>query len=249
MEKNKITQAVILSAGLGTRLRSVTGDAIPKVMLRIGGKPLLEHHIEQFKKFGVNEFFINLFYLPEKITEYFGDGSKWGVKITYVKEEPEIRGTAGGMKNFEGMLRGDFFLIYGDMFSRLDYGEMADAFAARPGHVGMLLIGESSHPGDSDLVLVDEQLNFKKLYLKPHGEVSETKLTFLAAYVFNKRVMEFIPAGKYYEIDHQLIPDLLAKGEKFSGYISNDYILDIGTPERYKEVEEYLKMREAGTLR
>ncbi len=236
-----IRQAIILSAGLGTRLRSVTGDSIPKVMVPIGGKPLLEHHIEQFKKFGVNEFFINLFYLPEAITDYFGDGSKWGVKITYVKEEPEIRGTAGGMKNFDGMVHGNFFLIYGDMFSRLDYGKMAEEFERRPGHIGMMLIGESNHPHDSDLVLVDDQFNFKKLFLKPHGDVPETNMTFLAAYVFSDKIMNYIPANTYYEVDHQLIPDILAKGEKFSGYISNDYILDIGTPERYKEVEEYLK--------
>jgi len=236
-----ITRAVILSAGLGTRLRSVTGDTIPKVMVPIGGKPLLEHHIEQFKKFGVTDFFINLHYLPNAITSYFGDGSKWGVHITYALEQPEIRGTAGGVKNFDGKIHGDFFMIYGDMFSRLDYAKMAEAFNSRPGHIGMLLIGPSSHPHDSDLVLVDEQLNFKKLFLKPHDEVSETNMTFLAAYVFNERIMQYIPANQYYEVDHQLIPDILAKGEKFSGYISDDYILDVGTPERYVEVEEYLK--------
>ncbi|MEY4731156.1 MAG: hypothetical protein RL681_102 [Candidatus Parcubacteria bacterium] len=239
--KNPITQAIILSAGLGTRLRSVTGDAVPKVMVPLGGKPLLEHHIEQFKKFGVNELFINLFYLPEKITDYFGDGSKWNVKITYVKEEPEIRGTAGGVKNFDGMVHGDFFVIYGDMFSRLDYGRMAAEFAERPGHIGMMLIGETDHPQDSDLVEVDDALNFKKLYLKPHARnLPDTRMSFLATYIFNERIMRYIPPKRYYEIDHQILPDILMKGERFSGYLSDDYILDIGTPERYNAVEEYL---------
>jgi NDP-sugar pyrophosphorylase family protein len=102
----KITQAVILSAGIGTRLRPLT-DNLPKVMAPIGGKPLLERHFEQFKKYGIKEFFINLHYLPEKITDYFGDGSKWGIKIVY-KHEPEILGTAGGVKNFEGVLKNNF---------------------------------------------------------------------------------------------------------------------------------------------
>ena len=90
-----ITQAVILSAGLGTRLRSVVKDA-PKVMAPFEGKPLLEHHLLRFKKHGIADFFVNLHYLPDAITSYFGDGSKWGVKITYALETPDILGTAGG---------------------------------------------------------------------------------------------------------------------------------------------------------
>ena len=245
MAHNRITQAVILSAGLGTRLRSVTGDALPKVMVPLGGKPLLEHHIERFKAFGANEFFVNLFHLPEKITDYFGDGSKWGVKITYALETPDIRGTAGGVKDFDGKLRGDFFVIYGDMFSRLDYRKMASEFARRPGHIGMMLVGESSHPHDSDLVLMDDAMNFKKIFVKPHGEVPETNMTLLATYLMNERVLRFIPPNAYYEIDHELLPDLLARGERFSGYVSNDYILDIGTPERYREAEAYVKQAAA----
>lgn len=239
MEKQSITQAVILSAGPGTRLRPIT-DNIPKVMVPIAGKPLLEHHIEQFKKHGATEFFINLHYLPDTITDYFGDGSKWRVKITYALEKPEIRGTAGGMKNFESYLHEPFFLIYGDMFSRLDYSAMANEFMQRPDSIGMMLIGPSSHPQDSDLVEVDEKLNFVKLHLKPHAVLPSTDLTLLATYIFTPKVFSYIPSNAYYEIDHQLLPDLLAHGEKFSGYTSSDYILDIGTLERYREIEEYL---------
>ena len=100
MNQKSITQAIILSAGFGTRLRPLT-DSMPKVMVPLAGKPLLEHHILQLKKHGVTEFFINLHYLPDVITKYFGDGSKLGVKIHYVLEAPEILGTAGGVKSFE----------------------------------------------------------------------------------------------------------------------------------------------------
>ena len=97
-----IKQAVILCAGLGTRLRPLT-DIVPKPMIPILGKPLLEWNIEQFKRHGVTEFFINLYYLPDVIRDYFGDGAKWDVKIVYFQEK-EILGTAGGVKNFAGML-------------------------------------------------------------------------------------------------------------------------------------------------
>jgi len=236
---NQIKKAVILSAGLGTRLRPIT-DNIPKVMVPIAGKPLLEHHITQFKKHSVTEFFINLHYLPDTITNYFGDGSKWGVKITYALEEPVIRGTAGGMKNFEQQLREPFFLVYGDMFSRLDYAAMANAFGGRPDQIGMMLIGPSSHPQDSDLVEVDDKMNFLKLHLKPHQALPATDLTLLCTYIFKPEIFSYIPVNSYYEIDHQLLPDILSRGEKFSGYRSDDYILDIGTMDRYREVEEYV---------
>jgi len=95
---SEIKHVVILSAGLGIRLKPIT-NTIPKPMLPLLNKPMLQWNIEQFKKHGIKEFFINLHYLPEVIKNYFGDGSKWGVKITY-SFEPEILGTAGGLKRF-----------------------------------------------------------------------------------------------------------------------------------------------------
>ncbi len=238
--QNKITQAVLLSAGLGTRLLPLTED-VPKVMLPIGGKPLLEWHIERLKSFGVSEFFINLFYLPEVVRNYFEDGSRWGVHIDYCLEEPAIRGTAGGVKDFEGKLRGDFFVCYGDVFSRVDLGKMRDAFYSRPGAVGMTVVGDTDHPEDSDLVEVADDVRFIKIHPKPHSALpSRYKAMRAAAFIFNERILGYIPANAYYEIDHQLLPDVLSKGEKFYGYETKEYLKDIGTMERYKQVEEYV---------
>ena len=82
---------------------------LPKVMVPIGGQPLLQHHFEWFCRQGVTEFILNLHYLPEKITDFFGDGSRFGVKITY-SPEPELLGTAGGVKKMEAALRDGPFL-------------------------------------------------------------------------------------------------------------------------------------------
>lgn len=242
--ENKITQAVILSGGLGTRLREITGDVIPKVMVPLQGKPLLEWHIERLRDHGVTEFFINLFYLPETIRDYFGDGSKWGVKMCYVLEEPEIRGTAGGVKNFDGKLAEHFFVIYGDVFNQIDYRKMEEAFFAKPDAVAMEVVGDNDHPHDSDLVEVDEQMKFLKIYPKPHTTLPlRYKAMRAAAFIFDKEILKFIPPRAYYEIDHQLLPNLLSRGYTIYGYECNEYIKDIGTPERYREVEGYLKMR------
>jgi len=235
-----IKQAVILSAGLGTRLRPIT-DNIPKVMVPLVGKPLLEWHIEQFKKHGVTEFFINLHYLPDAITNYFGDGAKFGVRITYAYE-PEIMGTAGGMKNFDGALGNVFFLMYGDMASFLDYTKMADAFFAKPSDaLGMMVVGHNDHPQDSDLVVADETLKFRNIHIKPHKKIPPKFHTMDAAFVFRKEILKHIPAKVRYQIDHDLLPKILAEGKSFYGYETSDYLYDVGTMDRYRAVEEYVR--------
>jgi mannose-1-phosphate guanylyltransferase len=235
----KITQAVILSAGFGTRIKSLFPD-VPKVMVPMLGKPILEWHIERLRDHGVKEIFINLHYLPEVITNYFGDGSKWNIKITYATEAPDILGTAGGMKNFDGLLHDNFFLIYGDIFNLLDYTKMAEAFAMHPEAIGMTIVGVNDHPHDSDLVAVDDDLKFVKVYPRPNIELPAHWRTMRALFIFNEKILKYIPATQYYEIDRDLLPDVLQKGETLYGYETKDFLKDIGTPERYKQVEEYL---------
>ncbi|HEV8376937.1 MAG TPA: nucleotidyltransferase family protein, partial [Candidatus Polarisedimenticolia bacterium] len=149
MDTSRIRQAVILAAGFGSRLRPLT-DTLPKAMVPVQGRPLLEHHVERLSSQGIEEIFINLHYLPEAIRGHFGDGSRWGVRIDY-QLEPEIRGTAGGVKGFESRLDDAFFVIYGDVFSLLDYSRMARSFFEKEGSAGVELVGPTSHPEDSDL--------------------------------------------------------------------------------------------------
>lgn len=235
-----ITQAVILSAGFGTRLAPITGGKIPKVMMPFAGRPLLEWHIEQFKKHRINEFFINLHYLPEAITAYFGDGSKWRAKITYAREEPEILGTAGGVKNFDRLLGERFFVIYGDVFSLMDYATMAERFSEKEDAIGMELVGATDHPYDSDLVQLDDELRFLKIHPKPHKTLPPNYKSMRGVFIFTNRILQYIPPMQYYEIDHQLLPDVLRRGETFYGYECNDFVKDIGTPDRYKAVNRWL---------
>ena len=229
-------QALILCAGLGTRLKPLT-DSVPKVMLPIGAKPLLEHHFEQFKKHGVKEFLINLHYLPDKVTDYFGNGSKWGIRITY-KYEPEILGTAGAVKNFEKEIKDDFFLIYGDVLSLVNYSKLLDFYQKRTPCSGIEMVGETDHPLDSDLVELDNNFRFIKIYQKPHQKLPQTYYSMKGVFIFNQEILDFIPDNQYYEIDHQLLPKIIWDNS-FYGYLQqkDDYIKDIGTPERYQEAK------------
>jgi len=236
---DKISQVVILSAGFGTRLKPLT-DSIPKVMVPLLDKPLLLHHIEQLKRHGITDIFINLHYLPEIITNYFSDGSKFGVHITYAFENPNILGTAGGIKNFEKNLDDSFFVIYGDMFSLVDYTKMAKAFLKEENAIGMEIIGDEDHPNDSDLVEIDDSLRFIRIHQKPHIVLPKRYKEMLPVFVFNKKILNYIKPQTYYEIDHELLPKVLESGENFYGYECKEFLKDIGTLDRYHTVEKYL---------
>ena len=242
--QNKITQAVLLSAGFGVRMRVITENMnIPKVMIPLLGKPLLEWHIEILKKHGISEFFINVHYLPDAIKSYFGDGSKWGVKITYVLEEPDILGTAGGIKNFDGVLGEYFFVLYADTFYEIDYERLINFYFSKKDAIGIGTVRLTDHPQDSDLAVLDDDSKVARLLLKPHKEFPADCWGISAPYIFSKKVLQYIPPKKYYEIDHQLVPDLLSRGMGYYVYKlqPGEFRKDIGTPERYREVEKYLK--------
>ncbi len=239
----KIKQAVILCAGLGTRLRPIT-DTIPKPMLPILGKPLLEWNIEQFKKHGVTEFFINLHYLPEVIKNHFGDGSKWGVKINYFFESA-ILGTAGGVKNFENQLDDVFFLIYGDMISMMDYSRMAEYFSNKPGAIGMQRMQKTDNYADADVAELDADGSYLKIHPKPHTEKYSNAYRMKGIFILKKEILNYIPAGAFYELGKNLLPDLVSKGKKFYSYECNDYSKGIDTEDKWREVEEYLKKSSA----
>jgi mannose-1-phosphate guanylyltransferase/phosphomannomutase len=237
----RVTQAVILAAGLGTRLESVTKNQIPKVMVPLAGKPVLEWQIERLHDFGFEQIFINLHFLPHAVRNYFGDGSKWGVRIEYNLEKPRILGTAGGIKGFERKLNEDFMVCYGDNFSLIDYSKFIDAYFRQPNVAAVTLIGDNQHPEDSDLAETDKDLRIVKIYPKPHKSFPAKFKTMKAMHIFSKEVLNYIPPQKYYEIDRQLLPALLKKNKKIYGYESQEYIEDIGTPERYQKALQYIK--------
>ena len=238
-----IKQAVILAAGLGTRLRPYT-DTMPKPMIPILGKPMLQWNIEQFKKHGIMEFFINLHYLPDVIKNYFGDGSKFGVKITY-NVEPIILGTAGGVKAFEDRLGDEFFLTYGDTLSLVDYSKMRAAWEKLPPFaIGMQRMERTDAYGDADVAELDKSGAYMAIHAKPHSETYANAYRMRGVFILKKKILSFVPPGKSYEIGKQLLSDIVRRGEAFYSYECNDFSKGIDTLEKWKEVEAYLKSQE-----
>jgi NDP-sugar pyrophosphorylase family protein len=236
-----IKQAVILAAGLGTRLRPYT-DMLPKPMLPILGTPMLEWHIAQFKKHGVTEFFFNLHYLPGVIRQHFGDGSRFGVSIHY-HEEPVILGTAGGVKSFESMLDDEFFLTYGDTFSLVDYSRMESVWYEKQNAIGMQRMKKTDEYIDADIAELDENGTYVAVHAKPHTATYQNAYRMRGTFILNRRILSYIPENTAYEISKQLLPDVMGHNESFYSYECDDYSKGIDTVEKWRAVEAYLSER------
>ena len=234
-----IKQAVILSAGLGTRLRPYT-DTMPKPMIPILGCPMLEWHIEQFRRHGVTEFFINTHYLPDVIKSYFGDGSSRAVKIHY-SFEPVIRGTAGGIKRFEPQLDDAFFAIYGDTFSLVDYSKMRSAFVQHPDAIGMQRMKKTDDYADADVAELNSAGRFTAIHPKPHTQKYTNAHRMRGVFILKKEILSFVPPNTSYEIGRQLLPNVIKSDRAFYGYECDEYSKGIDTEEKWREVETYLK--------
>jgi NDP-sugar pyrophosphorylase family protein len=228
-------KAFILAAGLGTRLRSL-GLEVPKVMVPIGGKPLLEHHLELFKRQGIREFIVNLHYLPKEITKYFGDGARFGVNITY-SHEPELLGTAGAVKKMEQELRGGAFIVfYGDNLVRVDFAPLVAFHQARRAVATMALFA-SPEPWTGGVVEADSNGRVVRFVEKPHPKQVSTNLISAGIFVLEPQVLEVIPAGRFYDFGKDVFPKLLAEGRPVYAMKPEAYIQDVGTPERLAKAQ------------
>jgi NDP-sugar pyrophosphorylase family protein len=228
-------KAFILGAGLGTRLKSLGLDC-PKVMVPIGGKPLLQHHFELFREHGIRDFVVNLHYMPDKIRDHFGDGSALGIHITY-SFEPELVGTAGAVKKMEHLLRdGPFVVFYGDNLVSFALPELLDFHHASRALATVALF-ESPEPWTGGVVETQADGRILRFVEKPPREEVTSNLINAGIYVLEPAVLDAIPAGEFYDFGKDLFPKLLARGQPLYAMKPRAYIQDVGTPERLAKAQ------------
>ena len=154
MERSYI--AVIQAGGKGTRMHELTNDKIPKPLLKIDGRPMIEWQILQLKEFGIDSFILIIGHLGEKIEEYFGNGSKWNVRIRYVKENKPL-GSAGAFYHIKKYVKDkDVILVFGDVMFEIDWNRFIRFHEEKKGMV-TLLAHPNSHPYDSDLLILGDK--------------------------------------------------------------------------------------------
>lgn len=237
-------QLVILAGGKGTRLGLTD---IPKPMASMKGKPLLEHQIELAKDYGIDEVFILSGHLAHVISDYFGDGSKWGIKICHIVE-PYPLGTAGSLKLLEGQLKDRFLVFYGDVVMDFDIRAFQNFDAEKRG-IATVLVHPNSHPYDSDLVEVNENFTVKSFLSKPHSEdLIYRNLVNAAVYIMSPKVMDYIESEVSSDFGKHVLPRLLKQNQKIYAYQTAEYIKDMGTKDRFSAVCQDLESGKVSRL-
>lgn len=236
-------QLIILAGGAGTRLRARLGD-LPKPMIPVAGKPLLEHQVELARAHGFCDLIFFVHYRADLIEQHFGDGSRWGVHIRYVIEQEPL-GTAGAVAAGMEWLAERFVVMYGDTMVNVDLGRCWRAHE-QAGAAATLLLHPNDHPFDSDLVEVDANQQVVAFHHRPHPpEIWRQNLVNAGLYVLEKtaltRYMQLRSTptdekSKIVDFGRDVFPVLVTAGEKLLGYNSPEFIKDIGTPERYDRI-------------
>ncbi len=220
-------KAVILAGGKGTRLRPYT-TAFPKPLMPVGDKPILEIILRQLKSHGINEVIMAVGHLAELIMTFFGDGSKFGVKIKYSREDEPL-GTAGPLSLIKDELTETFLVMNGDILTTLNYSDLIE-YHKKSNATATIALNKREVYIDFGVVELDKNSNIVDYIEKPtlHYLVS------MGIYVFEPEVLKYIPNNKKFDFP-DLVKELISKGEKVKGYVYDGYWLDIGRPEDYEK--------------
>lgn len=235
-------KAVIVAGGRGERLKPLT-DKIPKPMIEVGGKPILEHIINLLKKYNIKDLILALCYLPEIITSYFGDGSKFDVKIVYTYEDPNCPlGTAGAILLAKKHIDSTFIVTYADTLRDLNIKEMIKQHQEKKSfatlhtyqHRGSNLKSKFEFDNDKKLIKFIElptSTALKKGFVWSNGSF----------YILEPDIFDLIPKNHECDFSRDIFPALLSSDKKIHVYSSDGYFIDIGTLEKLEEARLHFK--------
>ena len=222
------TSAILLVGGMGTRLMPLTSKT-PKPMLQVAGVPFTEHQIRKAAQAGISEIVLATSYKAELFEPYFGDGAKFGIKIKYAVEESAL-GTGGGIRNAAALLDDcDQVVIFnGDVLSGHDLAAQIQSHINNRADVTLYLtkVEDARAYGCVELI-ADNQI--KSFLEKMENPVSN--MINAGCYIFNRKVIDQIPANQVVSVERDTFPSFLSSGVKVYGYLDNSYWLDIGNPQ------------------
>lgn len=226
-------QAVILAGGKGTRLKELTAE-IPKPMVKVGDKPIIEHQVLLLKSYKVKNILIIVNHLKQPLIDHLGNGENFGVNITYF-EENEPLGTSGAFPLFAERLEDTFLVVYGDVMFDMDIKRLSD-FHTENKADATLVIHPNDHPHDSDLVETDANHRITAFHSKPHQSDSYKKnLVNAGVYVFSKSVIDHLPGAVKGDFGKDIFPQWI-HSLKVYGYNTPEYLKDMGTLDRLAKV-------------
>jgi len=223
-----------MAGGFGTRIQPLTNSR-PKPMLPIINKPMMEHTMMTLKDLGITEFIVLLYFKPEIIQDYFGDGSDFGIKITYVVPDDDY-GTAGAVKLAQEYIGDDnFIIISGDLVTDFDFQKIFDYHAQKKSKLTITLTSVDN-PLEFGVVIANEEGKIEKFLEKPSwGEVfSDTINTGI--YIIEPEILDFIPKNENFDFAKDLFPRLMREDIDLMAGYAEGYWRDVGNPESYRDV-------------
>ena len=223
-------QAVVLVGGEGTRLRPLTLET-PKPMVPVFNVPFLERTLLRLRDVGITNAILPAGYLPAAITDYFDNGSRIGMRLTYVIETEPL-GTAGAIKNVAEHITGPFFVLNGDILTSLDLQAMLDRHR-KLGGIGLLHLITVEDPSAFGCVVTDKDDRVTAFLEKPPAGTAPTNAINAGTYLLEREVLDLIPAGRAVSIERETFPILVAGEKPLYAYTTNDYWMDLGKPEQY----------------
>lgn len=220
-----------MAGGFGTRLRPIT-CSVPKPMAPMANKPMLCHIINLLKKYNFNEMTMMLYYQPEIITDYFGDGKSFDVNIKYLRPESDL-GTAGSVKFAQKNINDTFIVISGDVLTDFDLSQAVE-YHKKKKAVATMVLTRVNNPLQFGVVITDKDGKVERFLEKPSwGEVfSDTINTGI--YILEPEVFDYIPEDKSFDFSKDLYPLLLREKKALYGYIAEGYWKDIGNHDEYR---------------
>src|SRR5437763_10304373 len=212
-------RAMSLAAGVGSRLDPLTRN-LPKPLVPIVNRPVMEHIVELLRKHGFNEIMVNVHYLGDQIEDYFGDGSRLGVKIHWSRED-QLWGDAGSVKRVEDFFKDDTFIVVGgDDLADMDLTRLVKTHREK-GALSTIALSLVDDPSEYGIVLMNEEGRITRFLEKPKGEVIFSNNANTGVYVFEPEVFELIPRGTPYGLGRDLFPLLLAQKKPIYGHLTS----------------------------
>ncbi|MCX7779105.1 MAG: nucleotidyltransferase family protein [Patescibacteria group bacterium] len=227
----KVTKVLILAGGEGVKFRPLTYE-MPKALIPIKEKPLLEYTLENLKKYNFSEIVISIGHLGRKIKEYFKDGKKFGLNISYLVQEKKTPGTAQPVKQAEKILKNEtFFLIYGDVLAEIDYQDLLNFHQSHHGIVTMAL---ASVDRPSDWGVAEMRGNLITNFLEKPKEKIRSHLVNAGIFVCQPEIFRYLRKNSE-RLEKDVFP-ILVREKKLYGYPFEGEWADLSTPEIYEEV-------------
>ena len=238
MDNSLNVKALILAGGKGTRLAELTKNLIPKPMVVINGKTILERAVMQLKRYGVTDIFMSVGFLNEKIRDHFGNGEKFGVKIEYIVENEPL-GSGGALFFVKDKIKSDLIVCPGDVIFDVNFNKLVEYHRQKNALI-TLFSHPNIHPYDSDLIMTDNEMRVTEINKKnSERNFFYKNLVNAGIFVLSPETLSFFKELKAVNMEHDFVASFIESGRVFA-YKSSEYVKDVGTMDRFSAAEKDL---------